>query len=146
MADLDGDGRLDVVVTDVVTTTPLALRNLGGGHFAAPQRLPAAFGILSIGTGDLNGDGRPDVVGRSPYEVVLWTGKGNGTFTLAQELLVPSVAQPSIAVGDVDGDGHPDVVTTTTSGFEVLRGRGPAWRRGRARRPTACSTTSPSAT
>ena len=126
VADLDGDGRLDVVVTDFATTTPRALRNLGGGHFAAAQLLPAAYGVLSIGTGDFNGDGRPDIVGRSPYAVVLWTGNGNGTFALAQQLQAASNAQPAIAVGDVDGDGRADVVTTTVTGFQVFRGNGSA--------------------
>jgi len=123
VADLDGDGRPDVVVTDIATA-PRALRNMGGGHFAAPKLLPAAFGVLSIGTGDFNGDGRPDLVGRSPYAVVLWTGNGNGTFAIAQQVPTPSNAQPAIAVGDVDGDGRPDVVTTTITGFQVLRGTG----------------------
>jgi hypothetical protein len=131
VADLDGDGRLDVVVTDAATTTPRALRNTGGGHFAAARPLPAVFGVLSIATGDFNGDGRPDVVGRSPYAVVLWTGNGNGTFKLAQQVLTPSNAQPAIAVGDIDEDGRPDVVTTTTTGFQVLRGTGTRLARGR---------------
>jgi hypothetical protein len=124
VADLDGDGRLDVVVTDAATTTPRALLSTGGGHFAAARPLPATYGVLSIGTGDFNGDGWPDVVGRSPYAVVLWTGNGNGTFTHAQQVLTPSNAQPAIAVGDVDGDGRPDVLTTTITGFQVLRGTG----------------------
>jgi hypothetical protein len=124
VTDFDGDGRLDVVVTDFATTTPRWLRNIGGGHFATAQLLPAAYGVLSIGTGDFNGDGRPDVVGRSPYAVVLWTGNGNGTFTLAQQLQAPSNAQPAIAVGDIDGDGRVDVVTTTLTGFQVFRGTG----------------------
>ena len=130
VADLDGDGRLDVVVTDVATTTPRALRNLGGGRFAAPQPLPAVVGVLSIGTGDFDGDGRPDIVGRSPLAVVLWTGDGDGTFTLAQRVLVPGIAQPAIAVGDVDGDGRPDVVATTTTGVQVLLGTGRGLRAG----------------
>lgn len=125
VADFDGDGRLDVVVTDFATTTPRALRNLGGGHFAAPQLLPAAgYGVLSIGTGDFNSDGRPDVVGRSSSAVVLWTRNANGTFTLAQQLQSQSNAQPAIAVGDVNLDGRPDAVTTTVTGFQVFRGSG----------------------
>lgn len=124
LADFDGDGRLDVVVTDFATTTPRALRNIGGGRFGAPQPLPAAYGVLSVGTADFNGDGRPDVVGRSTFAVVLWTGNGNGTFTLAQTVQSPGNAQPAIAVGDVTGDGRVDVVTTTTSGFQVFRGNG----------------------
>ena len=124
VADLDGDGRLDVVVTDFVTTTPRALRNLGDGRFGPPQLLPAASGVLAIATGDFNADGRPDIVGRSTWAVVLWTGNGNGTFTLAQQVQAPGNAQPAIAVGDVNHDGRPDVVTTTMTGFQVFRGTG----------------------
>lgn len=125
VADLDDDGRLDVVVTDFATTTPRALRNLGGGHFAAPQLLPTAgYGVLSIGTADFNGDGRADIVGRSSFAVVLWTGNGNGTFTVAQQVQSQSNAQPALAIGDVNADGRPDVVTTTVTGFQVLRGNG----------------------
>src|SRR5207237_2132214 len=76
VADLDGDGRLDAVVTDFATTTPRALRNIGGGHFAAAQLLPASSGVLSIATADFNGDGRADIVGRSTYSIALWTGRG----------------------------------------------------------------------
>jgi hypothetical protein len=124
VADLDGDGRLDVVVTDLLTTTPRALRNVGGGHFAPAQALPAAYGVLSIAAGDFTGDGRPDIVGRSPYAVVLWKNVGNGSFTVAQQAQSLGNAQPAIAVGDVTGDGRPDVVTTTAAGFRVFRGNG----------------------
>jgi hypothetical protein len=124
VTDLDGDGRRDVVITDFATTTPRALRNIGGGRFAAAVPLPASSGVLSIGTADFNGDGRADIVGRSTYTVVLWTGNGNGTFTLAQTIQSAGNAQPAIAVADVDGDGRADVVTTTISGFQVFRGNG----------------------
>lgn len=126
VADFDGDGRLDVVVTDFATTTPRLLRNIGGGRFAAPQSLPAASGVLSVVVGDFNRDGRPDVVGRSSSAVVLWAGNGDGTFRIAQRLQSDGNAQPAIAAGDVNGDGHLDVVTPTSTGFQVFinTGRG----------------------
>src|SRR6185503_12678393 len=40
VTDLDGDGRRDVVITDFATTTPRAMRNIGGGRFAAAVPLP----------------------------------------------------------------------------------------------------------
>src|SRR5262249_40400922 len=124
VTDLNGDGRPDAVVTDFQTTTTRALLNTGGGHFGTAVSLPAAYGVLSIATGDFNGDGKADIVGRSTYAVVLWTGNGDGTFTLAQTLQSPGNAQPAIAVADVDGDGRADVVTTTITGFQVFRGTG----------------------
>ena len=124
IADLDGDGQLDAVITDFATTTPRALRNIGGGRFGPAQQLPVASGVLSIATADFNGDGRADVVGRGPWEVVLWTGNGDGTFTLAQQVSSLGNAQPAIAVADVDGDGRVDAITTTASGFQVFRGTG----------------------
>jgi len=124
VADLDGDGRLDVVVTDLATTTTRALRNIGGGHFAQPMLLPQSRGVLAVAAGEFNGDSRPDIVGRSGQAVALWTGNGDGTFTLAQQLPSLSNVQQAIAVGDVDSDGLEDVVTTTALGFQVFHGTG----------------------
>jgi len=124
VADLNGDGRPDVVITDLATTKTRAMLNVGGGRFAQPRLLPESPGVLAVATGEFNGDGRADIVGRSGQAVVLWTGNGDGTFTLAQQLPSLSNVQQAIAVGDVDGDGLDDVVTTTALGFQVFRGTG----------------------
>ncbi|MGH9274267.1 MAG: FG-GAP repeat domain-containing protein, partial [Acidimicrobiales bacterium] len=122
--DLDGDGLLDVVVTDFATTTPIALLNQGGGHFGPPVPLPSSGGVLSIATGDFDEDGTADLVGHSEFGLVRWTGVGDGTFTLAQQLWAVGNAQPALAVGDLNSDGHADVVTPSLSGLQVYLGTG----------------------
>ncbi len=123
-ADLDQDGILDAVVTDFASTTPRALLGNGDGSFGAPQLLPASSGVLSIATGDFDSDGVPDIVGHSEFSVVLWTGDGDGTFTLAQTIRTLGNAQPAIAVTDVDGDGLDDVVAPVPQGVQRYFGTG----------------------
>jgi hypothetical protein len=63
-ADLDRDGRVDLVAATVNSVTVL----LGDGH-AFPRARQSTFrarpGAYDIAVGDVNGDGRPDVVASS---------------------------------------------------------------------------------
>jgi len=58
IADLDGDGRNDLVVSALAG---LLLPNLGDGAFGAPVQVFPASIPLTIAVGDLDGDGRPEV-------------------------------------------------------------------------------------
>lgn len=58
-ADLDGDGRQDLVVA---AGELLAFRNLGAGKFGAPLHFSAGDAVLGLQVGDLSGEGRTDVV------------------------------------------------------------------------------------
>ena len=59
-ADIDGDGKLDLVVG---TTGVAVLLGRGDATFAAPSVFSAALGRLTVlVTGDVNGDSRPDVL------------------------------------------------------------------------------------
>jgi hypothetical protein len=55
----------------------------------------ASAGVLSVASGDVDGDGVADVVGRSASELVLWSGEGDGSFVLAQQLQGFGNAQPT---------------------------------------------------
>jgi hypothetical protein len=66
--DLDGDGLGDLVVTYFSSATPrndliAVYRGLGGGSFASPLTLTGiGFPFYSVALGDLDLDGRPDIV------------------------------------------------------------------------------------
>jgi len=145
LADLDGDGRLDVAAA-------LSLRRSAPGPVwlsrGAETYGPASEGIVFRGTlhqvavGDVNGDGHLDVAftadfwpGNRPVGVFL--GDGAGGWTPAQEGLPPPMKRGEftifygLALGDLDGDGHADLVAMDhrTGALRVWLGDGAgAWR------------------
>jgi VCBS repeat protein len=92
-------------------------RHSAGRYVAAGTA--SALGELSIG--DVDGDGRHDVLVTGQDEVHALFSTGDRTF--AQSRIVPAISVfPEPAVGDLDGDGKSDVVTGTLSGFIQAHG------------------------
>ena len=131
LADLDGDRRLDILVTsdngDV--SAPVSglnvLLNQGSGTFASP-RFHQGRGPYQtdLAVGDLNGDGKPDiVVTGGPYLDVLLN---NGDGTLGTPVPVDiAVSTFAVAIADLDGDGRNDLVLGASGeGVIVLFNRG----------------------
>lgn len=78
-----------------------------------------------LAIGDLNADGRPDVVtanqGENSASVLL--GNGDGTFQPKTDIAAGGGPQ-SVAIADLNGDGKPDLAVATGSGVSVLLGIG----------------------
>jgi hypothetical protein len=128
LADLDGDGVLDIVVTNGGDDTFSVMLGRGDGTFA-PQVVRAAGGsqAYSVATGDLDGDGNVDVAIGLYNSNQLAVFFGNGDGTLAGPALFPTGTNPqAVAIGDVDADGHLDVVVTAygSNAISVLLGSG----------------------
>jgi len=118
LADMDGDGDLDVVTVDLqdqeAGTVSVAL-NDGSGGFAAPASYPVGPGSAWLAVGDLNADGRPDVVvsnsqAQDSKAVTVYMNSGSGSLVSPHFLTASAAAQPEgIEIGDWNGDGKADV-------------------------------------
>jgi hypothetical protein len=129
-ADLNGDGRLDLVTAG--GSSVLVLLGGGDGSFGVSRNVASVSGAQFVAIGDLNGDGRPDLAvagaGVDPSyigTVSVLLGNGDGTFGPAMSYAT-GLASSSVAIGDVSGDANPDlVVANTNSGtVSVLLGGG----------------------
>jgi hypothetical protein len=83
----------------------------------------ASDGVLRMATGDLNGDGIPDLAITNTTELEILTGVGDGSF--GHNRFLPSPFPPyfiwpsSMAIADLNGDGKADIVLTNPS-FDTL--------------------------
>jgi VCBS repeat protein/IPT/TIG domain-containing protein len=112
-ADVDRDGRTDLIVSENTSNEVLVLRNLGGGGFAPPAILSTHASPAGLVAADVNGDLLPDVVVATStgtfVDVFLNSAATPGTFA-STPVSTQVAGQPvSVAAGDLDGDGAIDL-------------------------------------
>ena len=122
-ADFNGDGKLDIAVTDSAANTVIILLGNGDGTFGAPTTIPVGNNPYAIVAGDFNNDGKLDlaIVNTGDNTVTLLLGKGDGTFTPApgSPYPVPSGALV-IAVADFNRDGKLDLAVAGNGTVSIL--------------------------
>ena len=111
LADLNGDGKLDLVAAGLFNDRLYALLGNGDGSFQAASLDVSVSGPRAFTIADVNHDGKPDIlVAKTDGTVEIFQGNGDGTFGAPSFVPVESGAL-AIAVGDLNGDGRPDIVT-----------------------------------
>ena len=129
-ADFDGDSDIDIAVARYgylgQGTTIALLRNNGSGSFLAPVNTTVASSPHKLATGDLNGDGRADLVvahesANSGIGGRITVLLNNGAGGFVAPVLYPTGLTnyvgdfyPSVALTDADHDGDLDVFYTSS--------------------------------
>ncbi|MBL7717062.1 MAG: VCBS repeat-containing protein [Bdellovibrionales bacterium] len=123
LADFNADGKKDVAgfCTSSAYNTSVTLNN-GSGLFptTTPQNALQSW-LYSIAAGDIDGDGKPDViVALSGNKVAVSYGNGT-TVEPAEYFSTSSLSAMIVQVADLNGDGKPDfLVTSGGTGFGVM--------------------------
>lgn len=120
-ADLDADGKPDLIVADAGSLVISILRNTttagaATASFADQQVVTTGFEPSAVAIADFNGDAKPDVVvsnftSNTVSLLLNTTAAGATTFSFADQVALTTGNGPNaVAVGDINGDGKNDIV------------------------------------
>jgi Bacterial Ig-like domain (group 3)/FG-GAP-like repeat len=126
VADLNGDGHLDLVVTDFNSSLVSVLLGNGDGTFKTATTFPSASPFF-VAVADLNNDGVSDLVVSNGQSGTVSVFIGNGDGTFATGVTYPVGNSPrGIAIGDFNHDGVLDLAVSSLNAatVSILLGNG----------------------
>lgn len=135
VGDVNADGKLDVVRSSnlLYGNTITVFLGDGSGGLVTTTTLPTEYSgaavLASLYLGDLNGDGKLDLISlnSSSYSVRLGDGVGGfgaPTLTTAGVSGISKAAWPALALGDVNGDGKLDLAQVSGNTVLIRLGTG----------------------
>ena len=129
IADLNGDGRPDLIISNFHSNTVSVLLGRGDGTFKSAVDYAAGSGPISVGVGDFNGDHKLDlvVVNETSNDASVLLGNGDGTFQTQVVYPTGVGGNPlSVAVGDFNRDHILDLAVADfhTEQVSILLGNG----------------------
>ncbi len=126
-ADFNGDGKLDLAVSNAESPSISILLGSGDGTFQAHQDFSTDSASGPIEAADVNGDGKPDLLfpDNPASGVAVFLGNGDGTFKPARIYAAGSYPS-SVAIADLNGDGKIDLAVSNqySNSVTVLLGNG----------------------
>jgi VCBS repeat protein/EF hand domain-containing protein len=112
MADVNGDGKVELICANQFDNTLSVMTNNGNGGFVTAATYAVGSSPRYVTAADVNGDGKIDLISANQYgdTLSIMTNNGSGGFVLAASL---GVGQPTYAVvaADINGDGKVDLTS-----------------------------------
>jgi flagellin-like hook-associated protein FlgL len=130
-ADLNGDGKADMVVADHSDGSFSVFLGNGNGTFLPRVTYEEVNSeVNSVQLADVNGDGKIDIIDTidppDPDLIGIRLGNGNGTFQSRSTLNMGSATPYSVKVADLNGDSKLDMVVALQNlpGYGIILGNG----------------------
>jgi hypothetical protein len=121
-ADVNGDGKMDLICANFNSDTLIVLTNNGAGGFASNATYTVGDFPVFVVASDINGDGWPDLICANSEDnafnigtLTVLTNNRIGGFGFYATISVNG-GPTCVAAGDLNNDGKPDLVTTTLEG------------------------------
>ncbi len=134
VADIDGDGKPDLVVPNSASNNVSVLRNTStsgsivAGSFAAKVDFIAGTGPVSSVVADLDGDGKPDLAlgnntgnSISVYRNTSTSGVIDASSFAAKVDFATETVTRQVIIADMDGDGKKDLIVTSADVVSIFR-------------------------
>lgn len=132
VADVNGDGKPDIITTNLEGDNVTILLSDGRGGFkqSAGSPFPCGDSPFNFAVGDVNGDGKPDLAivnspsstadrhGKDGLSILLGDGAG-GFRMLAGSPFATGRIPNRVAIGDVNGDGVSDIAVSSPDGNNI---------------------------
>lgn len=125
-ADLNLDGRSDLVYSRYDAKSLYVRLGLDGGNYSEPLTFPVAATANHLVAGDLNDDGLLDVVMGSDSQTVSFLSRRgqDGKWRDLVQAQAQSTLSTGLALGDLNGDGALDLIVGRTDRVDVRMGQG----------------------
>ena len=123
VADVDGDGTLDLLTVQTSGASPLFVYfGAGDGTFAPNAPVDVGSTAKTFAVADFDGDGIADVaINRTGQQIEVRLGQGDGTFTTHGTF---ASWEGNLSPGDFNGDGNVDLAAVADGAVGLLLGQG----------------------